>query len=225
MASRYGYQFNAGYKPKMVNVEGFVSIGTGGLPNSVVGLQTSSGLSTSGTYWGTLPGCPTAGVPTGWNGTFSGAIGLYGAGVAGVARIATGLYSVMLSDDYVRLDSVQITPLYAAVMENNGGSTGIINSYDANIVYHTVGFGNTVTTGAISQSNASGVANTNVMSGLVGQNLKNQVLVQFSVSAPSGSLGGTGTLAGGTPNIAADLPNSGGFFIALRLRDSLAGVQ
>jgi hypothetical protein len=120
----------------------------------------------------------------------------------------------MLSDNYVRLDSVQVMPVGGATAENNGGATGVLG-IDANVPYYTVGQGNTVTTGAISQS-ASG-PNTVGMSGLVGQNLQNQVLVQFSQAQ--------GGASGASSNVAVDLPLSSGFFIALRLRDSLAGVQ
>lgn len=198
MANRYQYQFQGGMKPKMTNIEGFVSIGTGGLPNSVVGISSGGVLAASGTYFGTLPGCATAGVPTGWNGTFSGAIGLYGAGVDGIARIGTGLYSVHLSDDFVRLDSCQVEPVLGANALSNGGATGV-DSFAAQVVYHTVGLGNTVTTGFMGAS------------GLVGENLKNQILIQFCAAA--------------TPTVASDLPLSAGFFIQLRLRDSFAGPQ
>ena len=211
MASRYQYQFQGGMKPKMVNIEGFVSIGTGGLPNSVVAIASGVGNLTtiagnSGTYYGLLPGCPTTGVPTGWQGTFSGAIGLYGAGVAGIARLATGLYSVLLSDDYVRLDSVQVIPVGGQIAENNGGTTGFLGGgaqtgigMNVTIPYHTVGLGNSVTTGSMGSNGIS--------SGLIGQNLKNQILIQFSAGA------------------AVDLPLSSGFFIAIRLADSSAGPQ
>ncbi len=197
MANRYGYQFQGGLKPKMTNIEGFVSIGTGGLPNAVVGVQGTTGMASSGTYLGLLPGCATAGVPTGWQGTFSGAIGLYGAGVAGVSRVGTGLYSVQLSDDWVRLDSCQVEFVGGASAETNGGATGVLD-IGTEIAYYTVGLGNTVTTGL----GGGGV------SGLAGENTKGQILVQFN-------------LAG----VAADLPLSSGFFIALRLRDSFAGPQ
>lgn len=209
MANRYGYQYQGGYKPKMVNIEGFVSIGTGGLLNTPdqSGLGVPSAFSvTTGLPRGLLPGCATAGVPTGWAGGFSGAIGLYGAGVDGIARIATGLYSVHLSDDYVRLDSVQITPVLGAAPITGGGATGV-TSVDWNVAYHTVGFGNSVSTGNMGSS------------GMVGAQLKNQILIQFS--GTPGVNGASGTITC-TP---VDLPLSSGFFIALRLRDSLAGVQ
>ena len=207
MANRYGYQFQGGMKPKMVNIEGLVSVGTGGLPNSIVAIPSGGSIAgNSGTYWAALPGCLTAGVPTGWQGTFSGAIGLYGAGVDGVTRLGTGLYSVHLSDDFVRLDSVQVMPIGGQTAENNGGATGFLGGgaqtgvgMDVSVLYDTVGQGNTVTTGTMGFNGVS--------SGLVGQNLKNQILVQFSAGQ------------------AVDLPSGSGFFIALRLRDSLAGPQ
>ena len=41
MANRYQYQFNASYKPKMVQIEGFVSIGTGGTVNAATASGTT----------------------------------------------------------------------------------------------------------------------------------------------------------------------------------------
>ena len=125
----------------MTNIEGFVSIGTGGLLNSVVGYNTASGtLVSSGTYYGVLPGSSVAGAPTGWAGTFSGAIGLYGAGVDGISRTGTGSYSVHLSDDWYRLDSVQVTPVGGASLVAGvwSGPLDIVGD----VSYHTVGFGN-----------------------------------------------------------------------------------
>ncbi len=118
--NRYTYQFNASFKPRMAQIEGFVSVGTGGLPNAATA---------SGTVYGLLPGNTVLGTPTGWVGGFSGTVGLYGAGVASVARQATGTYAVLLSDDYVRLDSVQVQAV---------GATGV----DATVLKHTVGLGN-----------------------------------------------------------------------------------
>lgn len=124
MANRYQYQFNGSFKPKMSQIEGFVSVGTGGLPNA----QTASG-----TVYGLLPGSTVLGVPTGWVGGYSGTQGLYGAGVSSVARIATGVYNILLSDDWVRLDSCQVMPV---------GATGL----DPTILTHTVGLGNSTAT-------------------------------------------------------------------------------
>lgn len=195
MAQRYGYQFQNGMKPRMTNVEGWVSIGTGGLPNSVVGIASGGQLASSGTYYGILPGAATAGAPTGWKGTFSGTVGLYGAGVAGVARVGTGMYSIMLSDDWVRLDSVQLQ-VGNGLQNAAGGATAAANVIVSEVVTNTVGYGNTVTTGFAGAS------------GLVGLNLKNQIIVRFTSS-------GTGV----------DLPSGGAFYVQLRLRDTQAGPQ
>lgn len=124
MANRYTYQFNGSFKPKMMNLEGFVSIGTGGMVNAATA---------SGTVIGLLPGSTVAGVPTGWVGGFSGTIGLYGAGVKSVARTSAGVYQVALEDDYVRLDSCQVSVV---------GATGI----DASVLTHTVGLGSSTAT-------------------------------------------------------------------------------
>ena len=210
MANRYGYQFGVDLKDKMTNIEGFVSVGTGGLPNSVVAIPSGGSIAgNSGTYWGLLPSQATQGVPTGWVGTFSGTWGLYGAGVAGVQRIATGLYSLLLQDDWVRLDSVQVMAVGGAVLPGVSGgigSTGVNGvsggSWDISIPYFTVGAGNSQTTGA----QGSGIGNQ----------LKNQVLVQFSQNS---AVGGTGVSAA----VAVDLPLSSGFFVSLRVRDSGPG--
>jgi hypothetical protein len=199
MANRYQYQFQSGMKPRMSNIEGFVSIGTGGLPNSVVAIASGGSIAgNSGTYWGLLPGCATAGVPTGWAGTFSGTWGLYGAGVDGVARLATGLYSVQLSDDWRRLDSALVQVEYGAIQLAGGGATGAggVSALDGQIVYHTVGFGNSVSTGFLGTS------------GLPGAQTKNQIVIQFS-----------------NPNSIVDLPINSGFYINLRLRDTQSGPQ
>lgn len=121
MANRYTHQFNASFKPRMMQVEGFVSVGTGGLLNT----QTASG-----TVYGLVPGNAVLGVPTGWVGGFSGCIGLLGAGVKSVTRQATGVYALTLEDDFVRLDSCQVAPF---------GVTGV----DSTVLSHTVGLGNT----------------------------------------------------------------------------------
>lgn len=152
MANRYTYQFNASFKPKMSQIEGFVAVGSGGT------LDTS-----------------TARTPTGWVGGFSGAVGLFGAGVAGISRVATGAYNIQLSDDWVRLDSVQVKEVI--------GATGAFSNIDSVVSYHTVGLGNTT-------------AN------------KNQIVLQFHNN--------------GAP---VDVPSGGGFFLDIRLRDSLAGAQ
>jgi hypothetical protein len=162
MANRYTYQFNASFKPKMMQIEGFVSVGTGGLINT----QTASG-----TLYGLLPGNATLGVPTGWVGGFSGTIGLLGAGVKSVVRQATGVYALQLEDDFVRLDSVQAMPV---------GVTGV----DVSVLSHTVGLGNTTAS-------------------------KNIVTIGFTSTTGAG----------------IDLPSGAGFFVHLRLRDSLAGAQ
>lgn len=197
MANRYTYQFNGSFKPKMSQIEGFVSIGTGGLPNSVIAIASGGSIAGhSGTYYGLLPGCATTGVPTGWVGTFSGAQGLYGAGVDGVSRVSTGLYSIKLSDDWVRLDSCQITPVLGAVAQLGGGFTGVTMA-DVAIAYHTVGLGNTITTGTLQA--------------------KNQIFVQFSSD--------NNITVGAGSQVAVDLPVSSGFFVDIRVRDSLAGSQ
>src|SRR5665213_1367639 len=113
MAERYQYQFNGNFKPRMINLEGFISIGTGGQINTPdqFGIGTPSGLSVStGAPRGLLPGQATAGVPTGWLGGFSGVVGALQAGLAGVQRVATGLYVLKLQDDFVRCSSVQVCP-------------------------------------------------------------------------------------------------------------------
>lgn len=136
MANRYTHQFSASFKPRMMQIEGFVSVGTGGLVNypDQSGLGTPSGLSVStGLPRGLVPGNAVAGVPTGWVGGFSGCIGLLGAGVKGVTRQATGVYALVLEDDFVRLDSVQVSAY---------GATGV----DAQVLSHTVGLGNTTAT-------------------------------------------------------------------------------
>jgi hypothetical protein len=189
MANRYTYQFNASYKPRMMQIEGFVSIGTGGLLNypdqSGLGVPSGGSVST-GLPRASLPGQATAAVPTGWVGGFSGAIGLYGAGVNSIARVATGAYRIELSDDYVRLDSCQVTPVAAG--------TGL----DCLIVDHTVGLGNSVVTGGATGALAKGF------------NPKNCIFIQFTSSGSQ---------------LTADITPGGGFFVDIRVRDSLVGPQ
>ena len=213
----------------MTNIEGFVSVGTGGLLNSPVAISSGVGnlagsRGGSGTYWGALPGynataigtgavgsgtvvapgtTPGAGAPTGWQGTFSGAIGLYGAGVDGIARCGVGYYAVQLSDDWVRLDSCQVqfalgqaSGLYPSTYTGvttgmgTGVGTGVLNICPE-VVGNTIGLGNSQTTGGI---------------GSLG--LKNQIFIQFTNAAGP-----------------VELPLSSGFYIQLRLRDSFAGPQ
>lgn len=179
MANRYSYQFNASLKPKMAQIEGFVSIGTGGQLNAPVIFP----LSASGTFTGgsqqtgylsmaLLPGQATAGLPTGWQGGFSGCWGLLGAGVAGIARVGTGMYAVQLQDDWCRLDSCQVEPYL--------GATGLTN-LSAAVVYHTVGLGNS----QLSNTGATGVS--------MGGTMKNQIVIQFQnngLGADHGAGGG-----------------------------------
>ena len=162
MANRYQFQFNGSLKPRMSQIEGFVSIGTGGLLNNA---------SASGTYLAAVPGSTVAGAPTGWVGGFSGTIGLFGAGVSSVARTGTGLYTVQLQDDWVRLDSCQVLVV----------ATGI----DAAVLSHTVGLGNSTAT-------------------------KNQIYLAFAST---------------TTGFGVDIPLSGGFFLDIRVRDSMSGSQ
>lgn len=188
MANRYTYQFNGSFKPKMSQIEGFVSIGTGGQVNfpDQSGLGTPSGGSVStGLPRGLLPGQATAGAPTGWLGGFSGVIGLLGAGVQGVQRIATGVYELQLQDDWVRCDNVTVTPF----------NTG--TALDATILENTVGLGNSIATGGMTALAAAG------------NNPKNSIWIQF-------------TTATAKPQ---DLDRSSGFYVFLRLRDSLQGPQ
>lgn len=189
MANRYQYQFNGSFKPKMSQIEGFVSIGTGGLINAPdqFGLGTPSGTSVStGLPRGLLPGQATAGVPTGWVGGFSGVIGLLGAGLKGVQRVSTGTYVLQLEDDWVRCDSVQLSPF----------NTG--TAVDWTILENTVGQGNSIATGGF-----TGLATT-------GNNPKNEIFIRFYSSGQV---------------LAQDIQSGGGFYLDLRLRDSLAGPQ
>lgn len=195
MANRYQYQFGGNLKGKMTNIEGFVSIGTGGLLNAppaypVFPIATgATGVAgQSGPPLNLMPGQATAGVPTGWGGGgFSGVQGLIGAGVKGIARVATGLYAIGLEDDWVALDSVQVNP-YAG----GTGATGI----DSWLLNHTVGLGNSIATGGYTLPLAPG------------NNPKNMLWLQFH------SLG--------TP---ADIVAGGGFHLQIRVRDTLSGVH
>ena len=213
MGNRYTHQFNASFKPRMHQMEGFISIGTGGLVNSIpaypifpVATGATGGVAGSvqtGVPLGLMPGQATAGVPTGWQGAgFSGVIGLLGAGAQGVQRVGTGLYALQLSDDYVRLDYIDIN----FVASPSGIATGALNppgfsgSYQQDVGWyvtqHTVGLGNSVATGGMT------------LPVFPGPNPKNTIWIQFTQ-------GGMTT----------ELANSSGFFIDIRLRDSLAGVQ
>ncbi len=203
MGNRYTYQFGGEFKPKMGNINGFVSIGTGGLPNapmtypySASGVYTGTTVQTGFTSMALLPGQVTGGLPTGWQGGFSGTIGLYGAGVASVARVGTGTYAVQLSDDWCRLDSVQANPFIGVTGAATGSATGLqLTEYGASIISHNVGLGN---------SQAGGTGTTGV---LLGGNTKNVILIQFY------------------NGVEKDLPSGGGFFLDLRVRDSTAGPQ
>lgn len=210
MANRYTYQFNGSFKPKMNQIEGFVSVGTGGLlnypdayPVFPVATGATGGLGQqTGAPRGLMPGQVTGGVPTGWQGGFSGAVGLFGAGVDGIQRVGTGTYAIHLSDDWTRLDSIQVQGFAGA----SGVGTGALNppgfsgSYQQDIgwvlLQHTVGAGNTVATGGMT------------LPVFPGMNPKNTIWIQFT--------------QGG---INSELNQGAGFFIDLRLRDSLAGVQ
>ena len=133
MADRYRYQFEGSYKPKMSIIDGFVSIGTGGLLNypDATGSGGQTGLPRA-----LMPGQASAGLPTGWQGNgFSGCVGLLGAGVQEVARLATGVYRLTLSDPYIRCDSVQVLPFVAS---------GVIA--DAAVTSNSVGLGSTSST-------------------------------------------------------------------------------
>jgi hypothetical protein len=196
MGNRYGYQEEVNFKPAMRTIEGFVSVGTGGLlnyPDAYPVFPIATGATGVAGQTGvprfTLPNAQaTAGVPTGWQGGYSGSYGLFGAGVAGIQRVATGLYCIGLQDDWVALDSCQAQPVLGAT-----GCTGL----DSAVLAHTVGWGNTVATGGFT------LPQFGVM------NPKNQIWIQFNSGA-------------GLP---ADVPGGGGFFLTLMLRDTLVGVR
>lgn len=143
MSSRYAYQFQGGSKARMTNIEGFVSVGTGGMVNTITA---------SGTSWGLTKG--VSGVPTGWQGGYSGVIGLYGAGVASVARTATGTYAVVLQDSFVRLDSCQV--------QYFSGSSGTSQGLAEYVVSDTVGLGNS----NVSTQNTIVIQFANLVSGV-----------------------------------------------------------
>ena len=209
MGNRYSYQFNASLKPKMSQIEGFVSIGTGGLLNyppayPIVPVATGATgtLGQTGAPLGLMPGQATAGVPTGWQGGFSGAVGLIGAGLDGIQRVGTGLYALQLSDDWVRLDGATIN-LFAGAsggVPTGGVTPGYSGMFQQDMGWyikdHTIGLGNSIVTGGMT------------LPVFPGGNPKNRIYLQFTQgSAP------------------ADLANSSGFWIDLRVRDSLSGVQ
>ena len=124
MADRYLNQFDKNYQRGVVHVQGYVGVGTGGMVNAATA---------SGTTWGPFLSQPSGSVPTGWQGGFSGTQGLYGAGVAAVSRISTGIYNVQLSDSFYKCDSVQIGQFVASG----------VASADVAVIANTVGYGNT----------------------------------------------------------------------------------
>lgn len=171
MANRYGYQYTLQFKPKMASIEGFVSIGTGGLvnyPDAYPIFPVATGATGTAGQTGAprflMPGQATAGVPTGWSGGFSGCIGLIGAGVKGIQRVATGFYAIGLEDDWCALDSFNATVFTGAT-----GSTGIADL----VTQHTVGQGNTVMTGGYT------------LPVFPGPNPKNMIYVQFHANGPA----------------------------------------
>src|ERR1700676_986443 len=112
MANRYLYKGIAGsgnFKPKMVNIEGKVNIGTGGLPDA----QTASGT------------CYGRGAPSGWQGSYSGVVGMLKGGINSVVRTTTGTYQLGLEDGWSKdVNSVQVT--YFAGVTGSVGTTGVI---------------------------------------------------------------------------------------------------
>lgn len=172
----------------MAQIEGKVSIGTGGLLNNVVAIASGGSIAgNSGTYWAAQPGQATPGAPTGWMGGYSGCQGLLGAGVAGISRLATGLYAIQLSDSYQRLDSCQVEPIVGA---------NVATSLSAEVLFDTVGQGNTIATGGMTGPFGSG------------NDTQNRIFIQFQ-----------------TLGVGCDLPLGGGFYVDIRLRDGLAGPQ
>lgn len=211
MANRYTYQFNGSFKPKMSQIEGFVSIGTGGLLNAPpaypifpVATGPTGGYQTAtqtGAPLFVLPGQATAGVGTGWQGGFSGCVGLMGAGVLGIQRVATGLLAVVLQDDWVSLDSIQCNILSSPSGTPTGAVLpGFSGAYQQDlgwfVAQHTVGQGNTVTTGGVTGFFVPG------------PNPKNTIWLQF--------------MQGGSTS---DLAPGAGFFLDIRVRDALNGVR
>lgn len=201
MAGRfYRNQFDTSYKGDEYQIEGFVSIGTGGQVNSLqqyVGTGSPSpGSPATGVPYGLLPNQATAGVPTGWAGAggWSGTWGLYGAGVDGVGRVSTGVYCIQLSEGFVRLDSVQVELFGCGTGIPGAAASGA--TWSAQVLDHSVGFGNSLATG--------GMPTGPIVKG----NLpKNMILISF--------------VPGHFP--ASDLPLSSGFHLDMRLHDSLAG--
>jgi hypothetical protein len=153
----------------MTNLEAFVSIGTGGMVNAPpafpifpVGTGATGGVAGSvqtGVPYGLQPGQATAGVPTGWLGGFSGVIGGLGAWMSGVQRTATGSYALGLQDDWVRMDSCDVTTYGGAT-----GGTGV----DCTVIDFTVGRGNTIATGGFTGWLGPG------------NNPKNMIFLQFT---------------------------------------------
>jgi hypothetical protein len=205
MANRYTYQFNGSFKPKMSQIEGFVSIGTGGMvnfPDAYPVFPVATGATgiagQTGAPRGLMPGQATAGTPTGWSSGFSGVVGLYGAGLAGIQRVSTGAFVFQLSDDWVRLDSIQLDILSGASGGAMNASASGALGIDWSIIDHTVGLGNSIGTGGVTGWLGAG------------NNPKNRIFVQF-VNTVNG--------------LPADLPLSSGFFVDIRVRDSLVGPQ
>jgi hypothetical protein len=156
--TRYEYQFDNSFKPMACSIEGFVSVGTGGLLNC----PDACGTGQTGAPHFPLPGQATAAVPTGWQGGFSGCIGLLGAGVAGIERVSTGTYEVQLEDDWAALDSAKAQPILGAK-----GCTELA----AHILMHTIGIGNSMATGVPTAPQFPGM------------NPKNTIWIQFTNSA------------------------------------------
>ena len=210
MANRYKYQFEGCMKPRISHIEGFVSIGTGGqlntpplFPYTASGVATGGFVQTGFTSMALMPGQVTGGVPTGWQGGFSGCLGLLGAGVNSIVRIpgATGAYRVELSDDWCRLDDLDVSYYSGAtgfVASGFAGSASGIGANQAWVTNHTVGLGNSVApTGGL----GSGVAYPPGQG--FGGPQKNCIYLQFQNEIPSG----------------------GGFWIQLFVRDALEGPQ
>jgi hypothetical protein len=188
LANRSLEQFQYGFKNDMVEITAFVSIGTGGLVNAPdqFGLGTpSAGSVSTGPPRGLLPGQMTAGVPTGWAGGFSGVQGGLKQGIAGIQRVSTGTYAIQLEDDYVALHNCQVQP-----MTNAPGCTSISDL----LIGHTVGVGNSVTTGGLTAYV------------FPGPNPKNTLWIQFHASGNQ-----------------VDIPLGGGFYIQLNLKNSFVG--
>lgn len=138
MADRYLRQFTKTYQVGMVGIQGYIGVGTGGSVNAATA---------SGTTWGPFLNQASGSIPTGWQNNitvssgpanlggygFSGVQGLYGAGVNGVARIATGIYNIQLSDSFYKCDSVQVSQFVASG----------VATLDTAVIGNTVGYGNT----------------------------------------------------------------------------------